>query len=1347
MRIRQREQLTSISRALPRPRVAGTQSTGTHYNTAEQTHGSTALLASVRSSSAVPATVLCHCGCAQFGHNPSNHSILLRSALFTVVLLCADSVEHREWRQALLKLQTEINDNEEQRSREAEARQRMEEARRMIAERKQRKLERRRSAETPLSSSPRHQGSSDNTTGAAAPSSPESISSQSAPFDASSPSTPPPPQPVDSLLSDVAVPLSSSSDSPSMRSETSAIATTQRNELNQPRQQSLQQQQQQQEQQAGSLSETDEDGSSEYDDSAAQIGNGPLISRRASTRSMSLDESEMSQMRAGRIGRLQPYGADGAYETATPPGNSVSMTSVTPATGGEHRKLTDPLPSSQLSATPSMYPSVVQQQAQREKLREDEERVRRAEEKAAAYLRAQKSKAYVKLFSLPESEELICDYSCAVQRSILLHGRMYVSEHFVCFFSSIFSHKTSIVLPMDDVLFVASAKVALVFDNSLKVKHSHTRDRRESGWSHCTVLDRHMREGELMCCSLPSLVVLCCVVQLYVQVGPLPVPVRLDDSQQQDVESIRLDRVRKSSTSSDRSTTSVRSHSSSSAAADEESEAAAGEVGEEVDEAESTAVTAPSGPRFMLSTANTMTASFTLSQEQIAYLISVNHPNIQHHFFASFLTRDHALQLLDGILKQKHGRDGFTSLSSPSPLPTPAVSSTNSPASQTRSISNKDSSGGSAEKEKKTFKKMLPTAQPVASSAADSATTLSSHGLPSLPSAAATSTDDQHAVLLPASASQELPTSLSFSTPTQHSTVIHNQLPSSHSLDVVSAFHHSSRSSSASSAVDTHSTPIPPHSPAGVDDASQTDGGDEWASEDDQPATLVASLDFGGPDMQPPLGDFNDVDDSLLLDTTFDMDATLFFHLFYADNAPFSLHSYHAQRATDSEFKLTRWRDIVEEPPVSAVLSDNEAKRREVEGDLLRRLSYRMQFVTPVGPPVTRVHRVQRWYAADKQHTSARLDSCSVTPDIMFGDQVVILERMYVERLGGEQSAGATAESTAGQVRVRVHGGVRFKSRPWKMKPFIGLIQQRSREDVKAGVEQWEQFVKRRMQEEPDKVEACKRRVASLRGKSILEQLLPKCRPANMQPRAVMLSSASRPQPPQPAPSHDTVAASSGSSTRYLLFNRGNSAVPPLATSSSTITSASPTAPIILSAQSTVQPSPASRALSVLSSAFTYPANRSAAFAGSAASDSHGSTYWLSVRPSVVRLLPSAWSSPLVGRMDAASAAVARLDGPQRVAWLCFTLSLLIALLLGPDSRMFAVTFLLFAAILAVSAFSRLSAISASLDESQQQLHTVQQLLMAIKLEQERNGAEQKESTTTKKRPVSNVVIDPTHFK
>ena len=407
----------------------------------------------------------------QFGHNPSNHSILLRSALFTVVLLCKDSAEHREWRQALLKLQTEINETEEQRVREAEERERQraeEEVRKLIAERKQRKLERRRSAETPSSAS-LSQSSAVNPAGSL-PSTALSAASNSPLPDSSSPSPPLPSHPLEALSPSAR----SSSDgvvSPSTErqrvwTEHAAIADGQHSDRSTSRRH------QQQQQQASSLSETDEDGGSEYEDSTAQHDNGPLLTRRASTRSLSLDESEMSQMRASRMGGLQSYGAELAAGAATA-GTALRSTTLAAAAtgGGEHRKLTDPLPSTQPSATPSSYPSLVQQ---REKQREDEERARRAEEKAAQYLRDQKTKAFIKLFSLPESEELICDYSCAVQRSILLHGRMYVSTHFVCFFSSIFSHKTSIVLPMDDVLFVASAKVALVFDNSLRVHSQHT---------------------------------------------------------------------------------------------------------------------------------------------------------------------------------------------------------------------------------------------------------------------------------------------------------------------------------------------------------------------------------------------------------------------------------------------------------------------------------------------------------------------------------------------------------------------------------------------------------------------------------------------------------------------------------------------------------------------------------------------------------------------------------------------------------------------------------------------------------------------------------------------------------
>lgn len=355
---------------------------------------------------------------------------------------------------------------------------------RLIAERKQRKLERRRSAETPLSSSLPDNNDTSNPNGLSA--------ATLSPLPDSSPATPPPTQPFNSLSPSVRsssdVTVSTSPDRQPTWTDADVTASIgQSDELNQRRPHSSQQQQQ-----TESVSEIDEDGSSDYEERAAQLAHGPLMMRRASTRSMSLDESEMSQMRASRMGRLQSYGAESAAGE-TLPATAMSTAAATAAIGGEHRKLTDPLPSSQQSATPSSYPSIGQQREKQQQRVEEEERAKKSEEKAAAYMRAQKSRAYIKLFSLPESEELICDFSCAVQRAILLHGRMYVSTHFVCFFSSIFSHKTSIVLPMDDVLFVASAKVALVFDNSLKVQpHTHTHTHTHI---HHTLHSARMAEG------------------------------------------------------------------------------------------------------------------------------------------------------------------------------------------------------------------------------------------------------------------------------------------------------------------------------------------------------------------------------------------------------------------------------------------------------------------------------------------------------------------------------------------------------------------------------------------------------------------------------------------------------------------------------------------------------------------------------------------------------------------------------------------------------------------------------------------------------------------------------------
>jgi len=69
-------------------------------------------------------------------------------------------------------------------------------------------------------------------------------------------------------------------------------------------------------------------------------------------------------------------------------------------------------------------------------------------------------------FGLPPHEVLIENFSCAVKRRILLHGRMFISAEHVCFRSDIFGLKTNIVIPMRDI--VTIRRVRLVFSRARK---------------------------------------------------------------------------------------------------------------------------------------------------------------------------------------------------------------------------------------------------------------------------------------------------------------------------------------------------------------------------------------------------------------------------------------------------------------------------------------------------------------------------------------------------------------------------------------------------------------------------------------------------------------------------------------------------------------------------------------------------------------------------------------------------------------------------------------------------------------------------------------------------------------
>jgi hypothetical protein len=69
-----------------------------------------------------------------------------------------------------------------------------------------------------------------------------------------------------------------------------------------------------------------------------------------------------------------------------------------------------------------------------------------------------------KIFSsLDNSEKLIDDYSCALQRDILVHGRLYVTQNWLCFYANIFTWETLLTIPFMSVMAITRSGLPLCF--------------------------------------------------------------------------------------------------------------------------------------------------------------------------------------------------------------------------------------------------------------------------------------------------------------------------------------------------------------------------------------------------------------------------------------------------------------------------------------------------------------------------------------------------------------------------------------------------------------------------------------------------------------------------------------------------------------------------------------------------------------------------------------------------------------------------------------------------------------------------------------------------------------------
>ncbi|GMH08691.1 hypothetical protein Nepgr_010531 [Nepenthes gracilis] len=66
------------------------------------------------------------------------------------------------------------------------------------------------------------------------------------------------------------------------------------------------------------------------------------------------------------------------------------------------------------------------------------------------------------IFDLPLDEIVQHSYSCALERSFLYHGRMYVSAWHICFHSNVFSKQIKVVIPFEDIDEIRRSQHALI---------------------------------------------------------------------------------------------------------------------------------------------------------------------------------------------------------------------------------------------------------------------------------------------------------------------------------------------------------------------------------------------------------------------------------------------------------------------------------------------------------------------------------------------------------------------------------------------------------------------------------------------------------------------------------------------------------------------------------------------------------------------------------------------------------------------------------------------------------------------------------------------------------------------
>ncbi|XP_044020080.1 protein Aster-B-like isoform X2 [Aphidius gifuensis] len=64
--------------------------------------------------------------------------------------------------------------------------------------------------------------------------------------------------------------------------------------------------------------------------------------------------------------------------------------------------------------------------------------------------------------NMPDDERLVVDYSCGLQKDVFIHGRLYLSQNYICFYSKTYMSETSIILQWSDIVSITKDKSTIV---------------------------------------------------------------------------------------------------------------------------------------------------------------------------------------------------------------------------------------------------------------------------------------------------------------------------------------------------------------------------------------------------------------------------------------------------------------------------------------------------------------------------------------------------------------------------------------------------------------------------------------------------------------------------------------------------------------------------------------------------------------------------------------------------------------------------------------------------------------------------------------------------------------------